>query len=105
MRNNTRAIMMTATVGLMIGYWYPFSAAVARQPSPVASENGGDNGAFLAWICFEKAEKTYAEIPYLWLGDVNINLDIDVKPSRGHALHLRWGSKNDARQALVTITG
>ena len=105
MRNNTRAIMMTATVGLMIGYWYPFSAAVARQPSPVAPENGGDNGAVLAWIRFEKAEKTYAEIPYLWLGDVNINLDIDVKPSSGHALHLRWGSKNDARQALVTING
>ena len=39
---------------------------------------GWRDGAVLAWIRFEKAEKTYAEIPYLWLDDVNINLDKDV---------------------------
>ena len=105
MQNNTTAIMMIVTVGLMIGFWNPFSAAVARQPAPAAPEDGGEDGAVLAWIRFEKAEKTYAEIPYLWLGDVNITLDIDVKPSSGHTLHFRWGSKNDTRQAVITING
>ena len=78
MRNNTPAIMTTMVVGLMIGYWGPFSVAVARQSAPAAPEEGGDDGAVLAWIRFEKAEKTYAEIPYLWLGDVNINLKADA---------------------------
>jgi len=59
----------------------------------------------LAWIRFEDAEETYAGVPYLWLGRVNVNLRINVDPQPGHVLHILWGSKNDRRDAVAVING
>ena len=61
--------------------------------------------AVLAWIRFVDGEETYAGVPYLWLGKVNIELQIDVKPDPGHVIEILWGSKSDTREAVATVNG
>jgi hypothetical protein len=64
-------------------------------------------GATLAWMRFEEGDhvQRYADTPYLFLGNVELKLAIDVKPEAGHALALRWGAKNDTRTARAAING
>ena len=93
MRNSRITVVILLIIGLMSACRGPVCRAVAGRPAAVAQQDGKSDGALLAWIRFEKGGKTYAEIPYLWLGDVNINLGVDVKPSPQHTLHLRWGPK------------
>ncbi|HUT94485.1 MAG TPA: hypothetical protein VMY37_33815 [Thermoguttaceae bacterium] len=61
--------------------------------------------AVLAWIRFVDGEETYAGVPYLWLGKVDIELQIDVNPDPGHVLEILWGSKSDPREAVATVNG
>jgi len=63
------------------------------------------NARELAWVRFDGGKKSYAGRPYLWLGDGDIALTVDVKPSAGHVLELLWGSKKDSRDATATING
>ena len=62
-------------------------------------------GTPLAWARFEDTSFQYAGKSYLWLGHGPLNLTIDVAPSADHALELLWGSKNDTRDAVATISG
>jgi hypothetical protein len=62
-------------------------------------------GTPLAWIRFPDAPKTYTDVRYLWLGDVDMRLSIEVVPQPGHVLDLLWGSKNDTRSAVLTVNG
>jgi hypothetical protein len=64
-----------------------------------------DDAKDLAWIRFDNGAKAYAGMKYFWLGDGDIALTIDVKPSAGHVLELLWGSKNDSRSATAGIGG
>jgi len=59
----------------------------------------------LAWMRFDRGKQPYAGMRYLWLGDCDIALTIDVKPSAGHVLELLWGSKSDSRDAVASING
>lgn len=63
------------------------------------------SGTPLAWARFDKASFQYAGEPYVWLGHGSLELTIDVPPRAGHALELRWGAKNDTRDAVATIGG
>jgi len=87
-----RWLLATLSAGL-------FAAAMAAggEKEPAANP--------LAWIRFDDAEESYADVPYLWLGRVTMNLVVDVEPKPGHVLELRWGSKNDTREAVATING
>ncbi|MBN2476521.1 MAG: hypothetical protein JXB62_18040 [Pirellulales bacterium] len=69
------------------------------------SDKLADDARRLASVRFENGPQQYAGTAYLWLGDVDIRLEIDVKPAGGQVLELLWGSKNDRRDALVTING
>ncbi len=62
-------------------------------------------GEALAWIRFEKAAESYAGTPYIFLGKQQIDLKIDVSPAPGQVIDLLWGSKGDARTALIVING
>jgi len=62
-----------------------------------------DDQTALAWIRFENGPEIYEDTPYLWLGDVDIRLTIEVEPATGHVLELLWGSKDDTRDAVATI--
>ena len=62
-------------------------------------------GEALAWIRFEKAAESYAGTPYIFIGKQQIDLKIDVSPAAGQAIDLLWGSKGDARTALIVING
>ena len=59
----------------------------------------------LAWVRFQEAPETYANVPYRFLGDGHLVLTVDVRPEAGHELAFRWGSKNDDRQAILTVNG
>lgn len=73
--------------------------AAAAEPACQA------DAAVLAWVRFSDASEAYRDMPYLWLGDVDIHLVIDVRPQPGHVLQLLWGSKNDRREAAATVNG
>ena len=75
--------------------------------TPVAFAAEAPRGLPLAWIRFVKGEhvERYRDTPYLWLGRVEMNLAIDVKPGPGQVLDLLWGSKNDTREAVAVING
>jgi len=84
------------------------AAALGLAPASVALAVGPEaegRQALLAWIRFVDGEETYADVPYFWLGKVDLRLQIDVKPGAGHVLELLWGSKNDTREAVATVNG
>jgi hypothetical protein len=88
----------------------PLLAATAlllpwRSPTAHAGPEPPSGGPVLGWIRFVEGDETYADVPYLWLGRVNVELQIDVEPRPGHVLELLWGSKNDTREALASING
>ncbi len=64
----------------------------------------------LAGVRFERNShgyqvQVYEGTPYLWLGMQVVGLTADIEPSAEHKLMLLWGSKNDQRQAVVSING
>ena len=69
----------------------------AAAPKPAAPA--------LAWIRFAQTPKAYADTPYLWLGDGDIQFTVNVKPAAGHVLELHWGAKGDTRTAALTVNG
>jgi len=74
-------------------------AAVNAEP---AAE---PEGTPLAWVRLDDAAQDYAGTHYLFLGDVELQLTIDAAPHAGELLLLRWGSKNDTREAEATVNG
>ena len=78
------------------------SLAAAVWPAGAAEKASTEA---LAWIRFTKGPEEYAGARYLWLGDGDIHLTIDVKPAAGHVLELHWGAKRDTRTASVSING
>lgn len=96
MREHLRCPMRIA---IALGVFVLSASAASGAESP--------EGRPLAWARFEKGThvQTYEGRPYLWLGTVEIELKIDVKPGRGHDLWLLWGSKNDTRGASVVVNG
>ncbi len=93
-----KKLLLMSVAGLL-GTWATAVAPAFAAVDAAASEDA------LAWIRFEDGPEKYQDVPYLWLGDANINLVIDVRPQAGHMLELLWGSKNDTRGTLATING
>ncbi len=62
---------------------------------------GGDA---LATVEFNSGQ-SYAGEAYRYLGDGAIELTLPVAPKPGQILELRWGAKNDDRQATLTMNG
>lgn len=98
----------------LLAFGSSIPSAILRQElfaqQPPQTENRSPNqpqevqpGAVLAWVRFPDAEESYAGVPYLWLGRVSVELQIDVPASPAHVLELIWGSKNDQRTAVVTV--
>ncbi len=75
-----------------------FATAVGETP---------DDRGELAWTTFPEADdlERFHDTPYLWLGRVTIHLSIDVEPQAHHVLELLFGSKNDRREAVVSVNG
>ena len=92
-----------AFLGALAGF--TASAFALGSESLSAEADPRPDRAVLAWIRFVDGPEQYADIPYLWLGKVDIHLQIDVKPQPGHVLEILWGSKDDTRQAIATING
>ena len=90
--------LVAAATLLLLSAPLAFSAA----PEPLASP--GEAPA-LAWIRLERGGQEYAGLRYLWLGRVDIRLEIDVPPQPGCSLDLLWGAKKDTRAAALTING
>lgn len=63
------------------------------------------NRKFAAWIRFDDAGQEYKGRPYVFLGDGDLELTIDVKPAMGESLLLLWGSKRDERKAILSLNG
>ncbi|MBN1420936.1 MAG: hypothetical protein JXP34_19350 [Planctomycetes bacterium] len=83
-------------------------AAIALgSPASAAAAESADHpsAAPLAWIRFDDAHQDYLGTPYLFLGDGPIALTFQVRPAAGHAIELSWGSKNDEREAVLTVNG
>jgi hypothetical protein len=60
----------------------------------------------LAWASFQDhATQAYRDTRYVFLGDGDLTLAIDVPPAAGQVLELLWGAKNDQRGARVVING
>lgn len=57
----------------------------------------------VAWI--RGGDESYSDTRYFFLGKNTLEIRFDVKPHPGAALELLWGSKRDARSAIVTICG
>ena len=93
-RHTILGLLAVAVVGLA-------STSVAPADEPAAESRH----SLLAWIRFVDGEETYADVPYVWLGKVDVRLQIDIEPGPGHLLELLWGSKNDARDAVATVNG
>lgn len=89
-----RTLIVLAAIGLAFSSGHPASFTARAADDTI-----------LAWIRFDDAQESYADVPYLWLGKVDINLAVDVKPAPGHVLRVRWGSKNDVRGGVVSING
>jgi hypothetical protein len=70
-----------------------------------ANAANAPGGKAMAWIRFEKAAKSYSGVPYIYLGEDQIDLKIDVKPAKGQVLDILWGSKKDTRTAAVIVNG
>jgi len=71
---------------------------------------GAASAGELAGVRFEQSShgyqvQVYEGSPYLWLGMQTVGLTVDIEPSAEHKLMLLWGSKNDKRQAVVSING
>ena len=71
---------------------------------------GAASAGELAGVRFEQSShgyqvQVYEGTPYLWLGMQVVGLTADIEPSAQHKLMLLWGSKNDQRQAVVSING
>jgi len=76
-------------------------AALSILASISASAKAGE----LAWIRIDNSGQTYAGMHYVWLGDGDITLTIDVKPADGRALELLWGAKGGFRSGTLSIGG
>ena len=95
-------LVLAGFVGLLAATSY----GVEQPPGGAGAEVGSrPGGTVLAWIRFDDAEHRYADIPYLWLGHGDLRFVIDVPPQQSHRLELLWGSKDDAREAFVTVNG
>ena len=81
------------------------ASVLALSFAAVASSGGETKFRPLAWARFPDAEESYAGKPYLWLGRVSFEVRADVRPAPGHVVELLWGSKNDTRDASLTING
>ena len=68
-----------------------------------ASQADAPIGKPLAWVQFRDAGEAYAGESYLWLEDGDVEVVIDVIPQRDHVLEVRWGSKDDSREAIVVV--
>ena len=99
MRNTVIALIL----GIVAATSYQNSSLLASD----VAETPRPGRQSLAWIRFQDHEETetYAGLPYLWLGKVNIELEIDVKPQPGCLLEILLGSKDDKRESIVTING
>ena len=81
---------------ILLTFWIGASIP-AQQAKP--------DDTLLAWYRFEEGRERYKGKPYLWLGDADMRLVIDVKPRPGHVLELLWGAKNDRREAQLAVNG
>ncbi len=43
------------------------------------------------------------DVPYYWLGRGDLVVKFEVRPSAGQELALRWGAKNDEREAVLRV--
>jgi len=75
------------------------------SPGMLVGADDAPAGKALAWIRFENAAESYSGTPYIWLGRMRMDLDIDVKPTADQVLDLLWGSKDDLRRAEVIVNG
>ena len=64
-----------------------------------------DRAKELAWMRFDEGTESYEGVKYLWLGDGDITLTIDVKPATGRVLELLWGAKGGKRSGVAIIAG
>jgi hypothetical protein len=87
-----------ASLGLAVAVAVIAAHARATESAPRA-------GAVLARVRFDDAAQDYQGTRYRFLGDGALRLTIDVPPADGHAIDLLWGSKNDARCAVMSVGG
>ncbi len=59
----------------------------------------------VAWLTVTDPDppKTYADVPYLWIGNGPLGIEIGVPLTEDRVLEFLWGSKGDARSAAVTV--
>lgn len=92
--------LFVARLGILAAAWAFGSEIAGAGSASIAAAEGT-----LAWIRFDKADERYLEVPYYWLGRVEVSVTLDVRPEPDHVLEVHWGAKNDTRDAVVEING
>ncbi len=82
-----------------------FLLSAALLPAATQWLDQPDSAHAAAWVRFAHGGESYTGIPYYWLGRGGLRLEFAVPPQPGCALELRWGSKDDAREAILEING
>lgn len=58
-----------------------------------------------AWIRFDDAKQEYRGTKYRFLGDAPLEVEFAVRPKPDLVLDLKWGAKNDEREAVLNANG
>ena len=96
---STASLRLSLSIGLvMVGAALLLAGIALGQAAEPA-------GASRAWIRFDDAAQNYLGTPYRFLGDGALQLEMNARPENGDALALRWGAKNDLREAALVING
>lgn len=62
-----------------------------------------DDSNVIAWL--RDGKEMYRDTPYIFLGNGDWTVELEVKPAPCAALELLWGSKKDVRTAVVMVGG
>lgn len=88
---------LSRTILLGLAATGPFACAQEAPSAPA--------GTPLAWIRFEDGPEKYAGRPYVFLGEADVRLKMEVRPQAGQAIDLLWGAKGDQRSAVLSVNG